>query len=485
MSSDDKKRYLILKDPNIIKGLLILAIPLMINNFIRTFHDLVDTYWVSKIPNYTSEAISSIGVTFPITFTFISFGMGLSIAGTALISQYYGNGQLETARKYATHLIVLAIMIGVFLNIVSYFGAPYIMQLMGATGYTYENAVAYLQIRSFELTAIFILFAFTSIRQSSGDTVIPVIIGSAALIINIFLSPVLISEQIVLFGNDITIFNQVIYLKEITIQGLNLGVSGAAYATLFANVIMIPISFAVMLFSKTGITISKKYIKLEKVVSKDLITTAIPAATGQAITAIGFAVLNGFILSYGENTVAAFNVGNRISSLILMPVMAIGGIMAAFIGQNIGNLNSERAKKAFLQGTLLSVVIMIFGSIIGIIYREQVAGIFLSENAFALDLATTYMLYLFIGLPLMALFQSYIGAYNGTGNTIYTFITSVTRLWGIRIPLIIIFKNFTDLGSSGIWYAMLGSNLLISIFGIYFIKKIDFKPKINLDPVLE
>ena len=108
MSKDEKKRNLILHDKNIYKGLLILAIPLMLNNFIKTIHDVIDMYFVSNIPGFSTEAISSISLTFPVVFTFISLGIGLSAAGTALISQQVGSGQFDQAKKFATNLVVIA-----------------------------------------------------------------------------------------------------------------------------------------------------------------------------------------------------------------------------------------------------------------------------------------------------------------------------------------------------------------------------------------
>lgn len=486
MSSDDKKRYLILKDSNIIKGLLILSLPLMINNFMQVFHDLVDTYFVSKIPNFSADSISAISATFPITFTYISLGIGLSIAGTALISQYYGNGQLETARKYATNLIVIAFGVGLFLNVVSYFLAPFIFDWMGTEGYVYDNAVKYIQIRSFELTPVFILFAFRAIRQASGDTVIPTYLGVSAIIINIILTPILVLDNITLFGEAYHLFNIIHFsIPSLTIQGFDFGVSGAAYATLIANTTLLPIMLLILFHSKTGVTVALRYFKVEYQAAKDLITTAIPASLGQAITAIGFAFLNSFIIDYGVDTYSAFSVGNRISSLFLMPVMAIGGIMASYIGQNIGNLNPERAKKAFYQGTMISIVIMAIGSIFGLLIRKQMAGLFLEADPEALALSVQYMFFLFIGLPLMAIFQSYIGLYNGSGKTMFTLAIGVIRLWGLRIPFILFFKNFTSLGSSGIWYAMLLSNFVIAFIGFFFMKKITYEPKINIQPGLQ
>ena len=207
--------------------------------------------------------------------------------------------------------------------------------------------------------------------------------------------------------------------------------------------------------------------------------TALPASSGQALTAIGFIIMTTIIISYGVDTLAAFSIGNRIASLILHPVMAIGGVVAAYIGQNIGNLNVERAKETFKKAMILSLVIMTVLSIIVMFLREPLAMIFLEESE-AIDLTVKYMFYLIIGLPLMAIFQTFIGTFNGTGHTKFTFAIGVTRLWILRIPLILIFKYFTDMGSSGIWTAMLISNFIIAFVGYGMYKTLDFKPRIEL-----
>ena len=452
MSKEDQRRYLILRDPNIYKGLIILALPLMINNFIKTIHDLVDMYFVSKIVNHSADAVSSISITFPVLFTFMSLGMGLAIAGTALISQLVGSNQLEDARKYATNLFALSIIIGVVLNIISYFGAPYIMELMGAKGYLLEKSIAYLQIRSFELTFVFIYFAFTSIRQSDGDTLTPVIYGVITMILNIILSPLLISV-------------------------LDMGVEGAAYATLIANIAVMPFILYQLFFTKNGLRISFELNHLKKKISKSLLKTAIPASSGQALTAIGFIIMTRIIISYGTETVAAFSVGNRLASLALHPVMAIGGILVAYIGQNVGNLNIARAKESFHKAMILSLGIMIILSICTLFVRKPLAELFLGEDLVAFDLAIKYMFYLIIGLPLMAIFQTFYGTFMGTGNTKYSFVLSVIRLWILRIPLIILFKYFTDMGSSGIWTAMLISNFAIAFVGLFLYRKLSWEPK--------
>ncbi len=465
MTKEDNRRYLILKDSNIYKGLLILALPLMLNNFIRTIHDLVDMYFVKSIPGHATEAVNSIAVTFPVLFTFISLGMGLGIAGTALISQLVGSNQRDDARCYATNLFVIAVVVGIVLNIVMYFGSPYVMYWMGNDGFTLEKSSNYLQIRSFELILLFVFFAFTAIKQSDGDTVTPVVYGVSTIIINIILTPIMILQDINILG--------------LSFSGFGYGVEGAAYATLIAHLIVMPFVLYQLFFSKTGLTISFQLYKFRRSISKQIMRTALPASSGQALTAIGFIIMTTIIISYGVDTLAAFSIGNRIASLILHPVMAIGGVVAAYIGQNIGNLNVERAKETFKKAMILSLVIMTVLSIIVMFLREPLAMVFLEESE-AIDLTVKYMFYLIIGLPLMAIFQTFIGTFNGTGHTKFTFAIGVTRLWILRIPLILIFKYFTDMGSSGIWTAMLISNFIIAFVGYGMYKTLDFKPKIDL-----
>lgn len=456
LTKDERKQYLILQDPNIYKGLLILAIPLMLNNLIKTLHDVIDMFFVSEIPGFATEAINSISLTFPVFFTYLSLGIGLSAAGTALISQHVGSKQIDKAKRFASNLFVISIILGLVLNVVAFFIAEPIMRLMGTDGFVLENSVKYLKIRAFELPFVFIFFAFTAIRQSSGDTVTPVIYGVITVVLNIILSPLFIT----VFG---------------------FGVSGAAIATLIANVVIMPFMIHQLFNAKEGITVDKKYLRLDREVSRIIVKYSVPASLGQSITAIGFIIMNTIIVTYGDPTVAAFSVGNRITSIILHPVMAIGGVLAAYLGQNIGNENPDRARLAFRKAMVLSFWLMALGSFMIIWFRSPLLSIFIKDDPVALALGIEYMFYLLIGLPLMGIFQTFVGTFSGTGNTKFTFAFTIARLWILRIPAIMIFKYFTELGSSGIWYAMLISNVVIILPGIYFYRQIDFKPKIEID----
>ncbi len=454
ITKDEKKRRLILYDKNIYKGLIIMALPLMLNNFIKTIHDIIDMFFVGRIPGSGIEAINSIQLTFPVFFTFISLGIGLSAAGTAIVSQLVGAGQMEKAKQYAGNLLIIAIVLGVLLNVFAFFVGPEIMRLMGAEGFVLQESSTYIRIRSFELIFVFLFFAFTAIRQASGDTVTAVIYGVITVIVNIVLSPTLI-------------------------QVFHMGVSGAAYATLAANILIVPFFARQLFVNKTGITITISDLKTRWDQTRELIRTAIPASLGQSITAIGFIIINTIIYTFGDQVLAAFTVGNRINSMILHPVMAIGGVVAAYIGQNIGNNNPQRARETFKKAMILSVGISVFFTVLFMFLRTPLVSIFLKEDPEAVKLASQYMIYVLSSIPLMAIFQTFVGTFNGNGRTGFTFLISITRLWVLRIPIVLLFTYVTQIGASGIWIAMTISNVVITIPGIILYKQLKFSPVVK------
>ena len=454
MSTDKKKSALILQDKNIYKGLIILSLPLMVNNLLRTLHDIVDMFFVARIEGLATESVSAIQLSFPVMFTFVALGIGLSVAGTALISQLIGAKKEEDAEHYAGQLFWVAIFASFFFLITAYLLAPTVVAAMGADGYVFDVTVQYIRIRAFELPYAFLFFALLATRQASGDTLSPVFIGGTAIILNIIFSPILI-------------------------QNFNLGVAGAAYATILANLLMLPFIFYRFFYAKTGIRLTLKELKFDFPVMGEIIKVAIPASVGQSLTAVGFGVMNGIIYGFGIATVAAFGIGNRITSLILLPVLAMGSVISAFIGQNIGALNKPRAKEVFRKAMVLTTGILLVGSLLMLPIRERVILLFIQDDPVSVALAVEYLFFILVGLPLMGVFQSFLGTFNGTGDTKFTFYMAVIRLWGLRIPLTLLFREFTNFGSSGIWWSILISNLVMVLFGLFFYQFINFEPKVK------
>ena len=420
--------------------ILTLAAPLMANNLIQTLYNLGDTYWVSKLG---SVEIAAMGLVFPFIYLIISLGMGMNVAGTALISQYVGSENKDEAGKIAGQLFSFSLILSVILGILGYFMTPHLIRMIGGKGALLKASTDYLSIMFWDMPIMYLFFVYNAIKQGQGDTVTPTILNVCGVVLNIILDPIFIFR----FG---------------------LGIKGAAYATILSRGIFAIYAIYSLFSDKNSIYITRKMLKLNKILLAKIIKVGLPASLGQSASALGFIILNGFVMSYGEATLAAFTIGNRINSLVLMPIMGIGSSIATIIGQNLGADQIQRAKEAFKTSILLSTSFMIVGALLLYAGAGQIVGIF-TKDALVLSEGVQYTHLISLGLPFMGIFQILVGTFQGSGHTIYGMAMDIGRLWVFRIPMIVLFKRYADWGSSSVWYAMVLSNLLVCLlgYGIY------------------
>lgn len=442
------RRELILHG-NIYKAISVIAIPIILNNFIQQLYTLADAFWLGKLGTAEFAATS---FTWPVIFLFNSIGMGLSIAAISLISQLIGRDEIKLAQKYSDTIINISLLFSIVFMVVGYFTADFIVGMMGAKGELYEFSVIYLKYSYFGIPAIFLYFVYAAVFQAQGKNSIPTLISTSCVIMNMVLNPFFIFDKIPYIG----------------LRGLGLGVKGAALATVVTQILMIIFGLMHLRFNKDLIKLNYSslfFIKWERTILQKIYTIATPSVIGQMGAAVGFIILNSFIQSYGTDTVAAYGMVNRISGLLNIPPGGIGSAITSIIGQNIGSGNIDRVKETFKKASIIIIIMSIIIAIVGYIYRIEILQFFIDAPADSnlMIQANTYMTYTLITLLMLNMFFVYQGLFQGSGNSKYAMFIDVVRLWVIRIPLLFYFKHMTDFGATGIWLAMAISNVLISI----------------------
>ena len=441
------RQHLLLHDNNMIRSFIVLALPLFGVNLLTSLNDLIDTYFVGNMPDSVA-AQAGMSVSWPFINILIAFNMGIAVAGVAVISQFLGAGKKQEARKYGAMLVMIGMVLGLVINALVYFLAPTVLHWMGAEGGVYDSALTYVRVRSFELIFLFFFAAFQSIRQARGDTITPVIYSTLGIFVNVTLNWLFI------------------YVWE-------WGVFGAALATVISIAVRAPFCFYHLFIENSDAKLTFADLRPDFSYIKELVRVAIPSAASQAFTSLGFLVLQVFVLSYGERVAAAFSLGNKVTNLLLMPIMALGSVLATFTGQNIGKGNPERALRAYRICRNLSLAIGIGGGILLFPFRGAMLAL-LSNDAETVLIGTEYATFVVFAQPLMGIFQSYISLFNGAGKTKFSFYMATMRLWGLRLPMIWCFQHFTNLGRFGIWWAVLLSLVVVDIFGMFLFRKVDF-----------
>jgi len=434
MKYSNKRQFIL--EGKMWRVILTLAAPLMANNLIQTLYNLGDTYWVSRIG---SVELAAMGLVFPFIYLIISLGMGMNVAGTALISQYVGSENKEEAGRIAGQLFSFSLILSVALGFIGYFMTPYLIRLIGGKGELLKASTDYLSIMFWDMPIMYLFFVYNAIKQGQGDTVTPTVLNVCGVVLNIILDPIFIFK-------------------------LGLGIKGAAYATILSRGIFAIYAIISLFRDTNGVHITQKMLKLNKTLLVKIIKVGLPASLGQSASALGFIILNGFVISYGEATLAAFTIGNRINSLVLMPIMGIGSAIATIIGQNLGADKIDRAKEAFKTSILMSTTCMVIGAIILYSGARYTVGVF-TTDALVLSEGIQYTHLISLGLPFMGIFQILVGTFQGSGHTIYAMAMDIGRLWCFRIPMIVLFKKYAAWGSNAVWYAMVLSNLFVCILG--------------------
>lgn len=425
-----------------------------------TLYSLADGVWLSRL-SYTQFAATSL--TWPLLFLFISIAIGISVAGTSIISQMIGAGKKDRSTKYANNLIIISIFMGIIFSILGYVFARPIITAMGARGDLLEYSITYFKMNSIGFFIDNLYFAFQAILNAQGNTKATTAMGLTSGLLNIVLDPFFIFKVVPIIG----------------VGGLKLGVAGAALATVLAKFISLIIGFIAIKKDETELVISKDNMKVDFYYVKHLMRLAIPTAIGRSSAALGFTVMNAIIVSYGQEVVAAFSMVNRITDFWMQISMGISAAMTAMIGQNVGANNYDRARQIVKDATLMTMISSFIGMIVVGGFPEVLLSIFINikKDVEVYKIAIEYIPYAVAIEPFMGLFNIFQGTFQGVGKMKYSMHMSTGRLWFIRVPFVLFMQYFTDMGREIIWIAMFLSNVLIIIYSYYIYRTREIIPK--------
>ena len=442
--------------------MLLLSLPILINNLIKSFNGMVDIYFIARMPNASlttvDSAIAALNIHESFNNLILAIGVGISIAAMAIISQFLGAKRENKAKFYAGQLITISIIVGLVLTLIIFTLSEVFVSILGAQGQTNIFADSYFKIRSLELVGVIFFLVYQAIRQAQGSTLIPTFLNILGILVNI-------------------------PLTWYFVQVLNLGVDGAAWSTVIGNLIFVPLMILDLFISRSYMRIDIKDFVLKKQSVKEIWPFAYPATISHSITFFGFLIINAFVLTqFGDVISAAFSTGNKLSNILMNPIYAITTISAVFIGTNIGNKQPQRAVSAYRQSGRLTFSLTVVAVLIAIIFRRDFVMLLVGgQNERLIRVSIEYTLWLLLTQPFMAIFQNYMAIFNGSGQSKYGLRAQSFRLWGLRIPLLFgLWWIFPQMQYSVVWTAMNISNVLALFFAHFLRKNITLDIRVNL-----
>ena len=455
----------ILEGP-IVKTLFILGWPIMVTNLLHTMYSLVDTFWLGKLgPSESTNAVAALQISWPLIFLLISLAFGFGSAGVALVSQHTGAQNEREANKSAGQVLSMSLILAVCFAVIGFASSPFMVTLLGIEEDIAKLATMYLRIIFLGLPFMFTSMVFAFVVRAYGDTVTPMKVEGATVLLNLVLDPILIFG---LFGLP------------------RMGVFGAALATVFSQSVSSCIALYILFGGKSGIKLTLPDLKPETWRIVQILRIGVPASIGQSGTAFGFVVLMYIIAQLPDQGVvlAAYGVGDRIINLMFIAVNGLGVGVSTILGQSLGAGNIPRAEEAARKGMIIMFSILVAASLILLPVRRLAIQFFISDPGVVAE-GANFMLVFMVGIPFFGIFSAVNACFLGSGHNVPSMVTELSRLWGLRVPLAYVFGFVLGWNATGVWFGMGLSNVLGALLALGLFKTGIWKKKVIKEPIVE
>lgn len=440
---------ILLGDPR--KAVVKLSIPMIAAMSAHNINHLVDAIWVS---GRGPESLSAVGFTFPFLFLAIAIAAGIGIGGGAAISRKIGARDKEAADNIAAHTIVLTVICAALFTIAMLLFAERAMRLMHA-GAALDLAVTYAKIMFAGVIFMFFTQVATALLRSEGDAkrAMYAMVGGAAL--NIVLDPIFIYT-------------------------LDMGVAGAAVATIISTFIVSIFAFYwLFLEKKMHISFPLRGFRFDREVLADISSVGFPVAVSHMSMALTAFALTTIVASVGgSDGVAVYITGWRIISMAVLPMLGVASAVTAVAGAAYGAKEYEKIKISYMYALKLGVLVESVLAIATFVFAEQITRVFTwsDESTRIVDDLVQYLRVIWVIFPAVAFGMLSSAMFQGVGKGLYSLIMTLIRTLVFTVPCAWLFGVLLQRGLLGVWIGMaLGGLFSIPIaFGwaVHYMRKL-------------
>ena len=431
---------------NITKSLLLFSLPMILGNLLQQLYNVADTFIVGKY--ISSDALAAVGSSFTLMTFLTSIILGLCMGSGILFSMLYGAKQIDKMKVSFFVSFIAVGIITILLEGICILAIHPILVFMNIPQDIYEITCDYLIIIFIGLIFTFIYNYFASLLRALGNSKIPLLFLASASVINIVLDIFFIVK-------------------------VNMGVSGAALATLLAQIFSALGIMLYVLILKKELIPQKQHCHFDYEIFKKIKDYSLLTCLQQSVMNFGILMIQGLVNSFGIITMSAFAAAVKIDSFAYMPVQDFGNAFSTFIAQNKGADLQDRIKKGLQVAIKVAVIFCLIISFLVFIFADKLMMIFI--DASKVEIIRQGVAYLRIEgacyLGIGCLFLLY-GYYRGVGKPGISVVLTVVSL-GTRVLLAYLLAPLFK--TTAIWWSIPIGWFLADMIGIvYGIKKEDW-----------
>ena len=442
-----------LTEGSTLRPLLTLSGPIILANILQTIYQLADTFWVGRLG---ADAVAAVSLSFPVLFLMIAIGSGVAVAGTILVAQNEGRGDRPRVNYVSAQTLLWISLIAALLSVVGYVSAGPLMRLVGAGGDVLPLATGYMQVAFTGLVFLFIYLVFQALLRGVGDVKTPLHIVFGTVALNFALDPFFIMG----YG-----------------PFPRLGVEGAALATVLSRGVGATAGVLLLLSGRYAIDLSWGDFKPDLSMARRMVRLGFPASVEQSTRALGLMFMIVLVAAYGSVIVAAYGIGTRILSFVIIPALGLSRAAEALVGQNVGAGKPERAERTALTGAALSFGALSAAGALLFLFAQPVTAVFIPDSPEVIASGSRFLRIMALSFGFIGVQQVLGGAFRGAGSTMIAMMLAVISLWVLRFPVAFLLSERTALGAEGLWWSFPISNVVAAVVAYMWFRRGTWKGK--------
>lgn len=439
----------IFEDYKVPKAVAAMAVPSMLGMLINIVYNLADTFFVGQTGD--SNQVAAVSVSMPLFLLFMAIGNLFGVGGCAFISRSLGEGRKDRVKTISSFCIYTAIILGIIAGVLFLIFKEPLLYLVGAS----DNTIGYAQdyLKWVAIGSPFVVTAITVCNLVRGEgsaktSMFGMVLGQ---LVNIVLDPIFILDS----GDK---------LFGITLPfGLNLGVAGAAIATVLGNVFSVIFFLIYFLRGNSILSITPKRYSARNGIAKGVVNVGLPASLNNLLMSISNIIVNIVLVGYGDAAVAAMGVAMKANMLVVMLQIGLGQGVQPLIGYCYGAKNYTRMKKCLRFSICCNIIIGTVMMLFYLVFRENVINMFINDTQ-VVNLGVKMLTALMTPGPVIGIMFVLNFAFQGMGKGLQSLLLSIGRQGLIYIPLLFILNKVV--GLNGIIWAQATADFFCVIMSI-------------------
>jgi len=444
------RRQNVLDSDHIGRLLVKLTLPAFMGMFVMTLYNVVDTIFIGQ---YVGPlGIAALSIVFPIQMLSMGIGQMMGMGGASLISRLIGADNIPRAEHALGNAFSGTIIFSAIIMVIGLSNPDFWLRLMGASDTILPYAYDYFTIILYGMFFMTFAMSMNTLIRAEGNARVPMI----GMIIGAGLN---------------------IILDAIFIIPLDMGVRGAALATVIAQLISSVYFLSYHFTGKSFLRIHSRNLIIQWQIMKDIMAIGVSALAMVVSGSIASVFVNRLLVFYGGDLhIAAFGIIHRIMMFALMPGMVIGQGLQPILGFNYGAKRFDRALKTIRLAITYATIISTLAFFVLYFYPEPFLRVF-TDDVELIDVSVYAAKIVFAVMPVIGLMMVGQIIFQAIGKVIQAIISSLARSALFLLPTVLIFPQFW--GIDGVWIAFPVTDVLTLLLtaGLMIPILLDFRRK--------